>query len=165
MSAGCIGFLEIFPDCAALGDMCGGLDKAEVSSVVVNRAERTMEIEARFTRAPAPAELSGLEHELCEVFGLANVRIAADYPRQGAERWFSRAALMSGVSGVMPTVRPRLVTNTTPFTSRNCSSSTLFSSKPSAALWAAERNSAAEYRPKPRAMFSARTVRPFSILE
>lgn len=39
MSAGCIGFLEIFPDCAALGDMCGGLDKAEVSSVVVNRAE------------------------------------------------------------------------------------------------------------------------------
>ena len=80
MSAGCIGFLEIFPDCAALGDMCGGLDKAEVSSVVVNRAERTMEIEARFTRAPAPAELSGLEHELCEVFGLANVRIAADYP-------------------------------------------------------------------------------------
>ena len=96
MSAGCIGFLEIFPDCAALGDMCGGLDKAEVSSVVVNRAERTMEIEARFTRAPAPAELSGLEHELCEVFGLANVRIAADYPRQGAERKSSSSRVLFG---------------------------------------------------------------------
>ena len=96
MSAGCIGFLEIFPDCAAMGDMCGGLDKAEVSSVVVNRAERTMEIEARFTRAPAPAELSGLEHELCEVFGLASVRIAADYPRQGAERKSSSSRVLFG---------------------------------------------------------------------
>ena len=75
------------------------------------------------------------------------------------------AMLMSGVSGVIPTVRPRLVTNTTPLVSKNCSSRVPFSSKPSAALWAAERNSEALYRLKPRTIFSARTVKPFSMLE
>ena len=79
MSANAVGFLDIFPDCAGLSGLCGGLDKAEVTSVVVNSAELTMEVEALFTRAPAPAELSSLENELREEYGLASVRIEADY--------------------------------------------------------------------------------------
>ena len=53
MSANAVGFLDIFPDCAGLSGLCGGLDKAEVTSVVVNSAELTMEVEALFTR-PRP---------------------------------------------------------------------------------------------------------------
>ena len=86
MSANAVGFLEIFPDCAGLSGLCGGLDKAEVTSVVVNSAELTMEVEALFTRAPAPAELSSLENELREEYGLASVRIEADYPRAAQEK-------------------------------------------------------------------------------
>lgn len=86
MSANAVGFLDIFPDCAGLSGLCGGLDKAEVTSVVVNSAELTMEVEALFTRAPAPAELSSLENELREEYGLASVRIEADYPRAAQEK-------------------------------------------------------------------------------
>ena len=86
MSANAVGFLDIFPDCAGLSGLCGGLDKAEVTSVVVNSAELTMEVEALFTRAPAPAELSSLENELREEYGLSSVRIEADYPRAAQEK-------------------------------------------------------------------------------
>ncbi|MGN1002420.1 MAG: PolC-type DNA polymerase III, partial [Oscillospiraceae bacterium] len=82
--AATVGFLEVFPCCGCCGEMCGGLEKAGLSSVLVSREEGSMSIDARFERMPAPAELSALERRIAGEYGLAHVEIRADYPRPEA---------------------------------------------------------------------------------
>ena len=57
MSGKSLGFLELFPGCAGLAGMCGGLDKATVQGAVVKEDEYTMSVSATFACIPAPAEL------------------------------------------------------------------------------------------------------------
>ena len=75
-------FLEIFSACAGAAGLCGGLEKASVSSVVITRADSTMEVQAFFPAYPAPGDLSTLEQKLASAYDLASVRIHADYPRE-----------------------------------------------------------------------------------
>jgi len=79
-----IAFLEMFSCCAGLDGLCGGLDKATVSGATVNREKMTMEIQAKFPRMPAAAELTALQSSIAGEFGLASVQIHADYPRAAA---------------------------------------------------------------------------------
>ncbi len=50
------GFLDMFGCCTGLKDLCGGLERALVRSVVISRENLTMEISAFFTRQPALEE-------------------------------------------------------------------------------------------------------------
>ena len=74
-------FLEMFPCCGTVGELCGGLESATVSAVEIDRAALSMVIEAFFPRMPAPAELSWIESRLREEYGLRAVTVTADYPR------------------------------------------------------------------------------------
>ena len=78
-----VAFLEIFPGCAELEGLCGGLGSAVVKSAVVNREAMSLSVEASFSRRPAPAELDTLERRLCEQYGLQSARIRADHPAEG----------------------------------------------------------------------------------
>jgi len=81
MSVEKVAFLEMFPCCESLGEMCGGLSNAHVISTVVNSEKMEMEIKALFSRMPAPAEKAALEACIAGEFGLRAVSIRADYPR------------------------------------------------------------------------------------
>ena len=48
--------LDMFSCCESLRNMCGGLDKAVVNGVTVNRERLYMELHVTFARMPAPAE-------------------------------------------------------------------------------------------------------------
>ena len=85
MSEERIEFLEMFPCCDGLAGICGGLDKARVSSVTVSREKLSMEIGAYFARMPASAELTTLESSIAGCFGLRSVIINADWPKQTKE--------------------------------------------------------------------------------
>ncbi len=74
-------FLSVFPCCAGLGDLCGGLKDAYLTGVLVDRAALTMNVSATFARQPAPAELKLLEERICAEYELKSAEIAADYPR------------------------------------------------------------------------------------
>ena len=54
-------FLDMFPGCAPLAASCGGLDRAEVESVVIDEAALSMEVDARFVSTVAPAEAAAIE--------------------------------------------------------------------------------------------------------
>ena len=75
-----IPFLDMFPDAAVFESSCGGLDKAEVSGVIISRETMRMEIRAWFPQQPAPAELTQLQDLLAGRYGLAGADIAASYP-------------------------------------------------------------------------------------
>ncbi|MGI5935909.1 MAG: PolC-type DNA polymerase III [Oscillospiraceae bacterium] len=81
MSVEKVAFLEMFPFCESLGEMCGGLSSAQVISTVINSEKMEMEIKVLFPRMPAPAEKSAIEARIAGEFGLRAVNIAADYPR------------------------------------------------------------------------------------
>ena len=65
-----IAFLDVFPFCAAVGDLCGGLQNAYLNSVIVDRTARTITVDAFFARMPAPAETRILIDRLCAEYGL-----------------------------------------------------------------------------------------------
>ena len=73
-------FLTIFPECAPLGVMAGGLEKAYVTDVQIAAAEKTMTIKAWFSSMPSPAETSRLGEHISDVFGLRSAVIDPDYP-------------------------------------------------------------------------------------
>ena len=73
-------FLTIFPECAPLGVMAGGLEKAYVTDVQIAAAEKTMTIKAWFSSMPSPAETSRLGGHISDVFGLRSAVIDPDYP-------------------------------------------------------------------------------------
>ena len=76
------GFLEVFPCCSGCGEMCGGLDKATLSAVIVDRETLSIFAQAFFAKMPAPAELSLLESTIAGEYGVSSVEIVPDYPRQ-----------------------------------------------------------------------------------
>lgn len=75
-----IPFLDMFPDCASLRDSCGGLDKAEVLDVLIERESMTMLLHTWFARMPAPVERTNIEQLLAAQFRLRGVQIQAEYP-------------------------------------------------------------------------------------
>ena len=93
-------FLEVFPFCSAVAELCGGLDKATLSAVEVDRGKMSMLADAFFPRMPAPAELSALEGRIAGQYGLSTVRISPDYPRpKGAPKPSGAGGGSGGGSG------------------------------------------------------------------
>ena len=79
-------FLDMFGCCQSYAQLCGGLDKAKIQSVIVSREERTMDVDAFFASEPASGDLSRLESCLAEEYGLTGVHIAAPLVcRRGAK--------------------------------------------------------------------------------
>ena len=78
--------LEMFGCCTPYKEMCGGLERAGIRSVIVSRETRSMEIEAFFAAKPEEGALSRMENAIASEFGLASVYIRADYPRQEPEK-------------------------------------------------------------------------------
>ncbi len=72
----------MFPCCAALGGVAGGLDKAYVTAATLRRESMTLEIAAFFAARPAPTDISALEGVIAADLGVAGVHIDADFPRE-----------------------------------------------------------------------------------
>ena len=66
-------FLLIFPGCADLADSCGGLDRAYVTDVLVNTAERHLTVSAWFPTMPSPVDLNQLRERLLQDYALSRV--------------------------------------------------------------------------------------------
>ena len=81
-----IPFLDMFPDCASLQDTCGGLDKAEVLDVLIERESMTMQLHTWFARMPAPVERTNIEQLLAAQFRLRGVQIQAEYPARSRKK-------------------------------------------------------------------------------
>lgn len=79
-------FLEIFPGCAGLSDICGGLEAAYVMEVIIEKERMAMKLSAFFARMPAPAEKGLLEKNIAAQYGLESVDIISDFPQQMQER-------------------------------------------------------------------------------
>ena len=73
-------FLEVFPCCGGLKELCGGLENAYLTSVIIDREALSLQAAAFFPRMPAPAELHLLEQTLREEYGLHDAELLADYP-------------------------------------------------------------------------------------
>jgi hypothetical protein len=73
-------FLTMFPGCACVSDMCGGLDRAYVTDCAVDMDKLEMTVSVRFEKMPAPAELASLSGRLKSDYSLHNVEIKADFP-------------------------------------------------------------------------------------
>ena len=93
-----IPFLDMFPDCASLRDSCGGLDKAEVLDVLIERESMTMLLHTWFARMPAPVERTNIEQLLAAQFRLRGVQIQAEYPapEQKKEEKKAKARVLMG---------------------------------------------------------------------
>ena len=74
-------FLDVFPCCAGCAGMCGGLEKATLSAVIVERERLSLFAEAFFAQMPAPAELNILQNTIAAEYSLREVEIVPDYPR------------------------------------------------------------------------------------
>ncbi len=74
-------FLTIFPGCGDYAGFAGGLDKAYVTDVQIDRQALSMAISAWFSTMPSPAEISNLSERLKEDYGLETVVFIPDYPR------------------------------------------------------------------------------------
>ena len=93
-----IPFLDMFPDCVSLQDTCGGLDKAEVLDVLIERETMTMQLHTWFARMPAPVERTNIEQLLAAQFRLRGVQIQAEYPapEQKKEEKKAKAKVLMG---------------------------------------------------------------------
>ncbi len=80
MSAQHTPFLTIFPECASLGIVAGGLEKAYVTDVKIVAAEGSMTIAAWFAAMPSPAEVTRITELIRAIFSLTLVTVEADYP-------------------------------------------------------------------------------------
>jgi len=78
-------FLKMFPCCGSVSSFCGGLERAEINKVTINRDNMEMEADVHFCRMPASAELSMMESRITAEFGFSSVNIKADYPRPKTE--------------------------------------------------------------------------------
>ena len=77
-------FLTIFPGCEAFAAAAGGLEKAYVTKVQVDAAERRLAVSAWFAAMPSPVELQRLREQLRSDYALSLVELEPDYPRQSA---------------------------------------------------------------------------------
>ena len=81
MSNETIKMLDMFSCCESLRNMCGGLDKAVVNGVTVNRERLYMELHVTFARMPAPAEKAAIESCIAGEFGMGVVSLRAEAPK------------------------------------------------------------------------------------
>ena len=72
--------LELFPGCEAIREICGGLEKAAVSSVLVNKAERSLTAEVEFPAVPSPADLLILTRQIEADYSLDSAVINGKWP-------------------------------------------------------------------------------------
>ena len=79
-------FLTVFPGCEPLAGLCGGLGDGVVNAVNIDVGAMSMEIDAWFKMAPAPAETSELEKSLCGQHSLNRCTINADSPKPEKEQ-------------------------------------------------------------------------------
>ena len=89
-------FLTIFPGCADLRSMAGGLDKAFVTDVQIDLQERSMTVSARFAAMPSMVDITTLTERLKQDYALEGVGIEPDYPRTVKA---SAAAMAPGPAG------------------------------------------------------------------
>ena len=89
-------FLTIFPGCADLLSLAGGLDKAFVTDVQVDLRERSMTVAARFSAMPSMVDITSLCERLKKDYALEGVGLVPDYPRTVKA---STAAMVSGSPG------------------------------------------------------------------
>ena len=75
-------FLTMFSGCADLRDCCGGLDKAYVTDLQLDLAERTITLSAFFPAMPSMADIALLSERLRRDYELAGAAIIPDYPRE-----------------------------------------------------------------------------------
>ena len=73
-------FLTVFPGCADLGAMAGGLENAHITEVQVNMAARSMTVSAYFASMPSPVEIGALTERLREDYALSEALLKPDYP-------------------------------------------------------------------------------------
>ena len=74
-------FLTAFPGCADLHELCGGLQKAYITSVQVSEAERTISVSAWFPAMPSPVETASLTERLRADYDLRGVSLQPDFPK------------------------------------------------------------------------------------
>ena len=74
-------FLTIFPGCADLYDLAGGLAKAYVTDVRVSEAERSLSVSAWFPAMPSPVDTASITERLRDDYGLKQVSITPDFPK------------------------------------------------------------------------------------
>ena len=77
-------FLTVFPSCADLGAMAGGLENAHITEVQVNMAARSMTVSAYFASMPSPVEIGALTERLREDYALSEALLKPDYPQPKA---------------------------------------------------------------------------------
>ena len=77
-------FLTIFPGCEDLKNYCGGLDKAYVTDVQIDRGDMTMTVCAWFPAMPSPVEISTLSERLKTDYALNGAGLVPEYPRPKA---------------------------------------------------------------------------------
>ncbi len=73
--------LTIFPGLESVSGMAGGLGKAYVTDVQIDRGEMTMTVAAWFAAMPSPVDISTISQRLKGEYGLKGVGILPDYPR------------------------------------------------------------------------------------
>ena len=84
-----ISFLEMFPFCGGIKDICGGLDKAVIKDVTISREKQTMTVNAVFAETAVPAELHTLEGKIAAEYGLRSVTIrrqTQNSPKAGGKK-------------------------------------------------------------------------------
>ena len=74
-------FLTIFPGCADLMSLAGGLEKASVTDVQVDLRRRSMTVSARFSAMPSMVDISAISQRLKRDYALDAVSLVPDYPR------------------------------------------------------------------------------------
>ncbi len=74
-------FLDMFPFCAGLESLCGGLSRAFVGEVKVNRQRMAMTVYADFSETAQRMHLKMLEDKIASQYGISSVQIV----QNGAE--------------------------------------------------------------------------------
>ena len=75
-----IPFLEILPGCGGMEDMCGGLQNAFVTEIVIDEKRNSMDVSAYFQQAPSASELSAIQGRISGDYGLTSVLIVPSFP-------------------------------------------------------------------------------------
>ncbi|MEA4894268.1 MAG: PolC-type DNA polymerase III, partial [Oscillospiraceae bacterium] len=70
-------FLDMFPFCVDLADMCGGLDGALIKEATVNKERLHMTVSAVFRRRAIPAEIHTIEGRIATEYGLNSVSLSS----------------------------------------------------------------------------------------
>ena len=68
-------FLDMFPFCAGLESLCGGLSRAFVGEVKVNRQRMSMTVYADFSETAQRMHLQMLEDKIASRYGISSVQI------------------------------------------------------------------------------------------